>query len=86
LAVKATTATLKINLKDELSVIGNLSYTVNSNEDWVSTIPDDLIYDTTREEFTITIEDLEPGENVIAIRFNDDLKNTKYKSYEAKVE
>jgi len=84
--VKGTTATLKLKLKDELSVIGNLSYTVNSNEDWVSTIPDDLIYDTTEEEFTITIENLEPGENVIAVRFSDDLKNTKYKSYEAKVE
>ncbi|MBW8014828.1 MAG: hypothetical protein FVQ82_01455 [Planctomycetes bacterium] len=84
--VKGTTATLKLTLKDALSVVGNLSYTVNSNEDWKSTIPDDLIYDTTKEEFTIIIEDLEPGENVIAIRFNDDVKNTKYKSYEAKVE
>ena len=84
--VDGTTATLKLVLKDELSVIGNVSYTVNSNEDWVSTIPDDLIYDTTREEFTITIKDLEDGENVIAVRFSDDVKNTKYKSYEAKVE
>ena len=83
--VKGKTATLKLSLKDEFSVIGNLSYTVNSNKDWISTIPDDLIYDTTQEEFTIIIEDLEPGENVIAIRFNDDVKNTKYKSYEAKV-
>jgi hypothetical protein len=83
--VKGTTAILKLSLKDEFSMIGNLSYTVNSNKDWISTIPDDLIYDTTQEEFTITIEDLEPGENVIAVRFNDAVKNTKYKSYEAKV-
>ena len=86
ITVKGTTAILKLSLKDEFSMIGNLSYTVNSNKDWISTIPDDLIYDTTQEEFTITIEDLEPGENVIAVRFNDAVKNTKYKSYEAKVD
>jgi len=84
--VDGATATLKLSLKDDLSVIGNLSYTVNSNEDWISTVPDDLIYDTTQEEFTITIKDLEPGENVIAVRFSDNVKNTKYKSYETKVE
>lgn len=85
-SVKDKTATLKIKLKDKLSVIGNLSYTVNSNEDWISTIPDDLIYDTTEEEFTIVIEDLEDGENIIAVRFSDDVNNTKYKSYEAKTD
>lgn len=83
ITTKGATATLKLSLKDALSVIGNLSYTVNSNEDWMSTLPNDLIYDTTQEDFTIVIEDLEAGENVIAVKFTDEAKNIKYKSYEA---
>lgn len=84
--VTKNTATLKLVLKDKFSVIGNLSYTVNSNEDWTSTLPDDLIYDSTTEEFTVVIEDLEPGENIIALKISDDLKNTKYRSFQVNPE
>jgi hypothetical protein len=80
--VDGDTAVIKLSVRDEFTVIGKLSYTVDSNEDFVSTLPDDSIYDTTYEEFTITIEDLEPGEHVVALRISDDIDNTVYKTFD----
>ncbi len=37
----------RIEVSDELSAIGKLEYTIDSNTDWISTVPDDLVYDTT---------------------------------------
>ncbi|MCK5564622.1 MAG: hypothetical protein KAJ07_05205, partial [Planctomycetes bacterium] len=69
-------------VKDFLTVVGNLSYTIDSNDDWIATLPDDLVYDTTNENFTIIIDRLEPGEHVIAVKIADDVKNTVYKTYD----
>ena len=74
--------TLKLHVSDELSAIGQLQYTVDSDADWKSTVPDDLVYDTTEEDFTIVIEDLKPGEHVIALKISDDIGNTTYKTFE----
>lgn len=76
------TATLKLQVTDELSVISKLEYTINSNAQWKSTLPDDLIYDTTDESFTIVTEELTPGEHVIALRISDSAGNTTYKTFE----
>ena len=81
--VKEKTATLKLTVTDEYTAIGNVSYTVNSSKDWISITPDDLIYDTTTEEFTIIVKDLEDGEHIIAVKISDDVNNTKYKTYQA---
>lgn len=78
-------ATLKLQITDELTAIGKLEYTVDSNDEWKSVLPDDLIFDTTEESFTIATEELEPGEHVIAVRISDDVENTTYKSYELSV-
>jgi len=78
-------ATLKLQITDELSVIGKLEYTIDSNAQWKSTLPDDLIFDTTDESFTITTEELEPGEHVIALKISDDVGNTTYKTFEHSV-
>lgn len=78
-------ATLKLQVTDELSVIGKLDYTIDSHAEWKSTLPDDFIFDTTEESFTILTEDLEPGEHVIALRISDDVGNTTYKTYEVSV-
>lgn len=66
---------------DEFSAIGKAEYTVNSNADWVGTLPTDLVYDTTNESFVILIEDISAGENVIALKALDDAGNTTYKSF-----
>ena len=73
---------MKLQLLDRLSAIGKVYYTIDSNKDWISTIPDDLVYDTTKEDFTIVIENLQPGEHIISIKAADDITNTIYKTFE----
>ncbi len=79
-------ATLKLRAHDELSVIGELQYTVDSNAEWKGAIPDDLVYDTTDESFTIVIEKLEAGEHILTTRAKDDVDNTTYKTFEVNVD
>jgi hypothetical protein len=79
------TVTLKMQVSDQLSAIGKVDYTVDSNADWISTVPDDLVYDTTIEDFTIVIEELDAGEHIIAVRVSDDVGNTTYKTFEVTV-
>jgi hypothetical protein len=74
--------TLRLLVSDELSAIGQVHYTVDSNAQWKATVPDDLVYDTTEEEFTIVIEDLAPGEHIITVKVSDDIGNTTYKTFE----
>ncbi len=79
------TIMLKIQASDQLSAIGKLDYTLDSNADWISTVPDDLVYDTTDEDFTIVIEQVSPGEHIIAVRVSDDVGNTTYKTFDVTV-
>jgi hypothetical protein len=73
---------VKLDAADELSVISKLDYTIDSNDEWKGTLPDDLVCDTTEESFAITIEDLEPGEHVLALRIVDDVGNATFKTFE----
>jgi len=68
--------------RDMLSVISKLDYTIDSQDEWNAAVPDDLVYDTTDENFTIEIADLEAGEHVIAVRIQDDVGNVTYRSFE----
>jgi len=80
--------TLKLKVSDQLSAIGKVDYTVDSNAEWKGAVPDDLVYDTTEEDFTVTIESAaggEPGEHVISVRISDDIGNTTYKTFEVNV-
>ncbi len=72
-------------MSDQLSAIGKVDYTVDSNAEWKGAVPDDLVYDTTEEDFTVTIEQMGPGEHVISIRVSDDVGNTTYKTFEVDV-
>jgi len=76
------TAVLKLKTRDALSAIEKVQYTVNSNSEWKSSLPDDKVYDTTEEEFTIEVKDLDEGENVIAVKVMDKVGNTTYKSFQ----
>ena len=76
------TVVLKMQISDQLSAIGKVDYTVDSNTEWISTVPDDFVYDTTDEDFTIVIEHLDAGEHIIAVRVCDDVGNTTYKTFE----
>ena len=79
------TITLKLFVSDVFSAIGRLNYTVDSNEKWKGTMPDDMVYDTTDEYFTIVIDKLEPGEHIIAVRIADSVGNIIYKTFEVNV-
>ncbi|MBN1124036.1 MAG: hypothetical protein JXA82_03450 [Sedimentisphaerales bacterium] len=78
--------TIVLALRDEFSVLQSLNYTVDSNEDWIGTLPDDLVYDTMQESFTIKIEHLETGPHVIALKFTDSVDNTGYKTYDLTIQ
>ncbi|MBN2313106.1 MAG: hypothetical protein JXM79_04210 [Sedimentisphaerales bacterium] len=74
-----------VKATDELSAIGKLDYTIDSHAKWVSTVPDDLVYDTTHEAFTITVdvkEKLPAGEHILTIKVTDAVGNTTYKTFE----
>jgi hypothetical protein len=75
----------EFGVSDELSAIGKLEYTIDSNADWIGTVPDDLVYDTTDENFTIKIDaekDLPKGNHVLTIKVSDAVGNTTYKTFE----
>jgi hypothetical protein len=78
-------AVVKLAAVDQLSVIGELAYTLDSDTDWKTAVPDDLVYDTTAEAFTISLDKLEAGEHVLAFRAKDDVGNTTYKTVELDV-
>jgi hypothetical protein len=77
--------TLNLKVSDELSAIEDLSYTVDSNAEWIGALPEDSVFDTTDESFAIVIEDLEGGEHIIAVRIRDAVGNTTYKTFEVAV-
>jgi outer membrane protein assembly factor BamB len=85
LLVENDSVTAEMLIEDTFSVLGSVRYTVNSNEKWITAMPDDLVYDTLSETFTIRIEDLDSGDHVIAFSVADDLKNTRYKTYEVTI-
>jgi hypothetical protein len=79
----------KIKVSDELSAIGKLEYTIDSNTDWISTVPDDLVYDTKDEQFTVRVnaeKKFPKGDHVLTIRVSDAVGNTTYKTFEVNVD
>ena len=84
-AVEGNAVVLGLKVRDALTVIGKVAYTVNSSEQWNSVLPDDGVCDTTVETFAIRIADLKSGTSVIAVSVADDLGNTFYKTYEVQI-
>ncbi len=85
LLVEDGNVTAEMLIEDAFSVLGSVRYTVDSNEKWITAMPDDLVYDTLSEAFTIRIEGLDSGDHVIAFSVADDLQNTRYKTYEVTI-
>jgi hypothetical protein len=78
--------TLKMTVSDELSAIGKVEYTVDSDANWMGALPVDLVYDTTSEDFTIVVDKLSAGQHVIALKLADDVGNTTCKTFEVNIE
>lgn len=85
LAIHGRDVVVNLLIEDAFSVLGSLRYTVDSNEKWITALPDDLVYDTLAETFSIRLEDLDSGDHVIAFSVADDLQNTHYKTYEVTI-
>lgn len=71
--------TLTATAADALSPIRSIAYSVNGSDQYQATLPRDLIYDSTSEDWSATISDLSPGEHVIAVRVIDARGNTAYR-------
>lgn len=79
----------EIEASDELSAIEKLEYTVDSNTNWTSTVPEDLVYDTTHERFVLKLgadEDLAKGDHVLAVKVSDAAGNTTYKTFDVRID
>ncbi|MFA6186603.1 MAG: hypothetical protein WC770_05250 [Phycisphaerae bacterium] len=85
LDVSGKKATLQLKAKDLYSVIESLSYTIDSNEKWISVLPTDGIFDTKDESFTITTNELKTGHHVLAVKISDAENNTMYKTFDIEV-
>ncbi len=85
-AVEDSKAIIKVSLEDQLSMIASFAFTVDSSKDWISTIPDDLVFDTSKEEFTIVTDELEKADHVVTIKASDDAGNVVYKSFYVTIE
>ncbi len=85
LSVEDNGVLLRLTARDALTVIGKVAYSVNSSDEWISILPEDLIYDTLEEQFTIRIDELDSGPNVIAVSAADDVGNTRHKSFEVQI-
>ncbi len=79
------TVTLTLQIADKFSALEKVEYTVDSNAEWRGTLPDDSVFDTTEESFTIMIEGLDPGDHVIAVRVADNVGNTMYKTFDVNI-
>ncbi len=79
--ITGRTASIRLEVGDELSIVGKLLFTIDSNELWQACVPDDKVFDTTNEQFAVRIENLDPGRHVIAFAASDDLGNIAYKTF-----
>ena len=70
---------------DALSRISDIAYSIDTDEHWVTVLPDDGICDSSKEAFSTIIKDIEPGLHRVAIRVRDEFNNTAYSSVEVMV-
>ena len=67
-------------IEDTASVIGAVDYVLDSGENWQMALPNDGIFDSRGEHVEFEQEINEPGEHLLAVRFEDDLGNRTYRS------
>ncbi len=71
-------ATITATVTDNLSPIRLVQYAVDNTGKWHAVLPDDLIFDSTKETITVKIADLSTGSHVITLRAADAQGNTRY--------
>ncbi|HEU5396721.1 MAG TPA: hypothetical protein VFV81_06105 [Verrucomicrobiae bacterium] len=73
--VEKRKARFLVDAVDGASVITSASYSLDGKDD-VNLRPVDLIFDSTRETFSVELEDLEKGAHGLLLRVQDEAKNT----------
>ncbi|MGE4285961.1 MAG: hypothetical protein AB7F23_05050 [Phycisphaerae bacterium] len=79
--VEQGAAKIEFTLEDEYTVIGQVRYTIDSDKDWTTVVPEDLLNDSKAEQYRITTEPLDPGQHIIALSFEDETGNKKYERF-----
>ncbi len=85
-AVKEGSVHISLTVTDEYSRIEKVRYTVDSSDEWISIIPDDMLYDTKREIFSIQTDKLDPGSHIVAVEVKDAGGNAGYKSFVVEID
>jgi sugar lactone lactonase YvrE len=78
-------AVLNLKATDQLSTIAAMSYTIDSKKEWNNVLPDDEVFDTLSESFTLKIDNLEKGWHIISVKISDAEENTMYKTFEIEI-
>jgi len=71
---------INATVTDDLSPITAVNYNVDGGDLWHPALPDDFIYDSTRESFVIKISDLASGPHVVSVRAVDGRSNTRHEA------
>jgi hypothetical protein len=69
---------VRAKVTDELSPIVEVRYRVSGADGWEPVLPEDRIYDSTRESVSFTISGLSAGRHVVTVRAVDALGNARY--------
>lgn len=77
---------IRIDARDQFSVIRSARYAVDSTDDWQPILPDDLIFDSTHERMEVRITDLAPGSHLVVLSISDAQGNTTLKHVMIEVE
>ncbi|MEX1017292.1 MAG: hypothetical protein WDZ31_11165 [Phycisphaeraceae bacterium] len=82
LEVAADDGTVRVTGRatDAHSPVQSIAYAVDSTDDYTPVLPEDLIFDSTRERFNVTIPDLDPGHHVVTLRVRDARGNTRHQA------
>lgn len=79
-------AIVSLHVTDEMTPISSLEFTVNSSSEWVSTLPEDMLFDTKNEMITFITDELEAGAHIVTVRISDSGGNIRYESWQVIVE
>ncbi|MEO1236770.1 MAG: hypothetical protein AAFX76_08290 [Planctomycetota bacterium] len=76
--VNGSTVKISGGAEDAWSPIHSIAYALNDAESYVPVLPDDLIYDSTREAWSAILSDLSPGGHAVTVRVTDTRGNASY--------
>jgi len=79
-SVSGDTVTVSGSASDAWSAIGSVGYALDNADEFIPVLPEDLIYDSTKESWVVTISDLSPGPHVLTLRATDTRGNAVYQS------